>query len=884
MKKITLILVALLAIVCYPSAQTAGDYRSIGSGNWNDVTKWEMYDGSNWVMPTGYPGQSPGAGAVHIMPGHEIKITATVPHPVASLFLDFADSYTYGLLTFSAETTVSLTISGDVDIAGVLGIENRNGAKTHSLFIGGNLNVGRYIDDVQSDFVGWFGTANGDDKLHVTFNSDHGVGISGPSGISFQDVTFNCAAMGIQSYCNIYGAAAFINGIVYPGDRITFFNGSSVSNASSVSFIDGSVVKYGNGSFTFPIGSNGIYAPITIATTDSGGFFARYTRNSSETLGPIKDTGLYSISSCEYWTLSPMSNPAASADISVGWTAASGCGSSPYIANAGDVTLAVNTSDRWSNHGGSGTGTSTNGSVTWYGVSRFRYFTLGNLKPGCVTPYDLNVTNITATSAKLNWFGITLATSYDVDYKIQGSDVWINAATATPLKSVNLTRLTTAFYRWRVKAHCSSLSTDYIEGSFSTLESDCTAPSNVAANNITHNSVTINWTSVAKAVSYNVEIFPTSGGTSLSAKNVTALSYNFTGLTGSTNYWAQVLCNCSIGTNIYPSSCYFRTEPTPADNCGTPTGLSSTNITNSSATLSWAAAANAVSYTVQYSSQGLSGPWYYLAMFTTELSYNLTGLFPSAQYSWRVISNCNEGPSTWAVATFTAAPLQPPPICNDVYESNNNSNQAKAINLGNTVSAGISSANDVDWFKVTMPNSSNATLQVTLSNLPDDYDVYVYNKNLVLVGSSTNPGNSNEVVIYSTRTRNASYYIKVVGKNGANSNSQCYNLLVQAIYNGGSVARATNPASEITDNSNSPLLYPNPTSEFIQLSFNSTLEGKSDVQIVNAVGQLVKQYPVNIAKGYNQFKIPVKDIRPGMYILKINKDELTLIKRFVIAR
>ena len=49
-------------------------------------------------------------------------------------------------------------------------------------------------------------------------------------------------------------------------------------------------------------------------------------------------------------------------------------------------------------------------------------------------------------------------------------------------------------------------------------------------------------------------------------------------------------------------------------------------------------------------------------------------------------------------------------------------------------------------------------------------------------------------------------------------------------------------------------------------------------------GQLVKLYPVKLTKGNNQVRIPVNDIRPGMYFLRINKDALNLIRKFVIAR
>ena len=63
------------------------------------------------------------------------------------------------------------------------------------------------------------------------------------------------------------------------------------------------------------------------------------------------------------------------------------------------------------------------------------------------------------------------------------------------------------------------------------------------------------------------------------------------------------------------------------------------------------------------------------------------------------------------------------------------------------------------------------------------------------------------------------------------------------------------------------------------LNFNSATEGSVNIQIVNSIGQLVKQHPVNTIKGHNQFKIQVADIRPGMYILRINKGDLNLTKK-----
>ena len=93
MKKIVLILIASIVISFSSSAQSVGDYRSIGNGNWNDATKWETYNGSSWISTTTYPGQNPGTGKVTIKTETEIKITQSIPQPIASLVVDLFWAY-----------------------------------------------------------------------------------------------------------------------------------------------------------------------------------------------------------------------------------------------------------------------------------------------------------------------------------------------------------------------------------------------------------------------------------------------------------------------------------------------------------------------------------------------------------------------------------------------------------------------------------------------------------------------------------------------------------------------------------------------------------------------------------------------------------------------
>ena len=872
MKKFLLILIAWIGISFYLSAQSAGDYTSVGSGNWNDPTKWILFDGANWVGTTTYPGQNPGTGDVTISAFDEMRLTASVPHPVANLWIQYyVDEYwsysVYGYLLFSAENAVSLTVSGNINNSGELRVEDQPASKSHRLIIGGSV-------------YGNLNGIDGDDKMEVIFNST--VPVSFITGGTFHDVTFNGNIFTIETNMTIYGNVTFMNGIVNTNQQGTpnygnlhFKKGATWSGASNLLYVDAWVGKEGDEPFTFPIGNNGAYAPLTISAPvgQTESFVARYKRESGSSLGGITDAGLFNISQCEYWNLVPGNGEHTKnypLSITVGWEASRACGISPYVTNVADVTLAHFNGSSWNSHGGTATGTSTNGFVTWSGVTTFSPFTFGNIGT-CKTPSGLNTTNITGSGATVSWSPEPGAVSYNIYYNESPygpTSAWQNAAIGTTLTSVNLSGLNQATkYYYRIRANCSSAASSDRQSEFTTLKV-CDQPTGLFTTKVTSVSATFNWAPVPGATSYHIEYEHFSTWTPVN-EVITSTSYTLGGLIPGSYYRWRIRANCPLGSSHYQYSDLFYTY---YNSCEGPTGLSTTNITTNSATLNWAAITNASIYYIDYK-QSTSTTWITLPTWTN--SYTLDGLSAYTEYNWRVLANCS---GNYAQASFRTSP------CNDVYESNNTSNQAKAIAIGSNVLANISSAADVDWFKVTAPNNSNTNLQVALSNLPADYDLYIYNKSLKLVGSSINSGNSGETVIYNSNARNATYYIKVIAKNGAYNASQCYNLLVQVSNGPNSASSKSYPANEVTDFSDKQLLYPNPASEFVYLNFNSATEGLVNLQIVNSIGQLVKQHPVNIIKGHNQIKIQVRDIKPGMYLLRINKGDLNLTKKFVIAR
>jgi PKD repeat protein len=82
---------------------------------------------------------------------------------------------------------------------------------------------------------------------------------------------------------------------------------------------------------------------------------------------------------------------------------------------------------------------------------------------------------------------------------------------------------------------------------------------------------------------------------------------------------------------------------------------------------------------------------------------------------------------------------------------------------------------DQDWYSVYETSGEN--LQVTLNNLPGDFDVFLYDENGTQVASSENAGTTAESISYTT-SGNQLYFVEITGYGGNFSSSQPYHLTV----------------------------------------------------------------------------------------------------------
>ncbi len=146
----------------------------------------------------------------------------------------------------------------------------------------------------------------------------------------------------------------------------------------------------------------------------------------------------------------------------------------------------------------------------------------------------------------------------------------------------------------------------------------------------------------------------------------------------------------------------------------------------------------------------------------------------SRTFTWSPWQPASPTPTPSATSTATATPT-PSPTPFDTYEPNNSFDQAGLVSSDNPVVSYISYSLDRDFFKFNVPTSG--TLYVSLTNLPADYDVYLYNPARQEMDASFNGGQTPEYIT-KTITAPGLYFTLVQGAGPVYDPIKPYKLLI----------------------------------------------------------------------------------------------------------
>ncbi|MEO7311534.1 MAG: M4 family metallopeptidase [Chitinophagaceae bacterium] len=243
-------------------------------------------------------------------------------------------------------------------------------------------------------------------------------------------------------------------------------------------------------------------------------------------------------------------------------------------------------------------------------------------------------------------------------------------------------------------------------------------------------------------------------------------------------------------------------------------------------------------------------------------------------------ANSNEAIQTvnaWNAVGVAGSDIPPIAACPDNYEANETKTTAKVIAVNTDISASIGSSIDQDWFKFTT-TASSPKIQLTLSGLPANYDVKLYNNAGTQIGISQNTGTNTETINYSTRTA-ATYFVQVYGNSGAFNSATCYTLRVatsSASLFGGFFGITDNPANALL------AVQPVPAVDFTTISFGSSIAGKAQIIVTNLAGAVVFRNTMVVTAGTNQLQLNVSGFTSGMYVLKMVNGNDTQVQKLIV--
>lgn len=412
---------------------------------------------------------------------------------------------------------------------------------------------------------------------------------------------------------------------------------------------------------------------------------------------------------------------------------------------------------------------SSSGSSRW---STSQFFTTTGCPTTCSTPSTFTTILITQTTANLYWIGSNGAMSYSLQLKSStGSWINVDGGPWTVTSATVYTLLPNTQYEWRVKANCGNGGSDWSQpATFVTKPTDYTTCALVNTFNIspsirvvgaTQGSTTFSVNSNTPWTAYDdaswFYITPGSGS------NNGTITVNYTANSSSESRDGKIfimsggIVNMAIVIQSSQTASVLSVSPS-SKNVGSAAGTETFSIASN---VSWTVNENTTWLSVTPSSGINNGT------FTVSYSANTN---PSSRTANITVT----GGGITQVVEVVQAGATNPNCSNDNEPTNNTLTNAPVLTMGTDKLSQIATAIDVDNWKFTLSNTQS--ISISLSTLPGDYDLKLFNSNNVQVGISENSNTSNELITQMLTA--GTYYVQVYGYLGANSTTQCYTLKV----------------------------------------------------------------------------------------------------------
>ena len=458
-------------------------------------------------------------------------------------------------------------------------------------------------------------------------------------------------------------------------------------------------------------------------------------------------------------------------------------------------------------------------------------------------PSSLSTSNITFTSAKMNWGSVSGAHHYDVRIREVGTTSWQLLSNIFTTNKIKYGLTQSSSYEWQVRTACTSDSSSVSSWSsvetFSTL-TPCAVPTNPSSTT-SWASATLSWDAVSAAWGYRVR-YKVQGG-SWVYDTVNTNSINLLGLNTLTYIW-QVKSMCdSLGTNS--SVWTLQNTFTLFAFCDAPTSLSTTNITSANATLNWNSVSGANHFEIRWREVGSN--WNSVNNIYSN-SRTINNLTIATDYEWQVRTYCSRTGSSISLWSSVQQFSTPAPC---LVPSNASTSSITATSA------------TLNWSNV--GNAIGYKIKWRKRGGPVNIDT-VWNTNSFTI---------------STLVPSASYKwrVKSICDTSASASS---NFTSWVFFNTTSSAKISQ--SENADDLviSSVHIYPNPSKGMMNIEFDVHKSNNLEIYLLDALGNIVSLDKLENYSGFYKSTYQLSNYKKGMYIIKINTGKMVLTRRIVL--
>ena len=277
----------------------------------------------------------------------------------------------------------------------------------------------------------------------------------------------------------------------------------------------------------------------------------------------------------------------------------------------------------------------------------------GNIPEPCDAPTALTASNITETSAEINWNGT--ATGYQVRLNSGTPEI----VTATSKTFTGLTAGTA--YTVEVRAVCESSQSVWVSTNFTTTQAQIVTPqvTTLAASNITHDGATLNGTITAGSEAITAQGFMYKASSAADWTTVAATGTNISAtvnnLTAETAYEYKAFATTASGTVEGLVMNFTTLEAPVVVTPPTVETLTATEVTHEAATLNGTITAGSEAITAQgfmYKASSATD-WTTVAATGTNLSATVNNLTAETAYEYKAFATTASGTVEGAVESFT---------------------------------------------------------------------------------------------------------------------------------------------------------------------------------------------------------------------------------------